>query len=69
MDTHSLEFGIGGGEREVHIEMRINIKNVSEEGWEGHEEVWQDGDVEIHNIAIERCFRHIAMGRRNWGKG
>lgn len=31
MDTHSLEFGIGGGEREVHIEMRINIKNVSEE--------------------------------------
>lgn len=20
------------------------------------------------NIAIERCFRHIAMGRRNWGK-
>lgn len=31
MDTHSLEFGIGGGEREIHIEMRINIKNVSEE--------------------------------------
>lgn len=30
MDTHSLEFGIGGGEREIHIEMRINIKNVSE---------------------------------------
>lgn len=27
-----------------------------------------NGDVEIHNIAIERCFRHIAMGRRNWGK-
>lgn len=26
MDTHSLEFGIGGGEREIHIEMRINIK-------------------------------------------
>ena len=25
-------------------------------------------DIEIHNIAIERCFRHIAMGRRNWGK-
>ena len=49
--------------------MRINIKNVSEEGGEGHEEVWQDGDVEIHNIAIERCFRHIAMGCRNWGKG
>ena len=24
--------------------------------------------VEIPNIAIERCFRHIAMGRRNWGK-
>lgn len=21
-----------------------------------------NGDVEIHNIAIERCFRHIAMG-------
>ena len=20
----------------------------------------------MHNIAIERCFRHIAMGRRNW---
>ena len=27
-----------------------------------------NGDVEIHNIAIERCFRHIVMGRRNWGK-
>lgn len=27
-----------------------------------------NGDVEIHNISIERCFRHIAMGRRNWGK-
>lgn len=27
-----------------------------------------NGDVEIHNIALERCFRHIAMGRRNWGK-
>ena len=25
-----------------------------------------DGMVEIHNIAIERCFRHIATGRRNW---
>lgn len=25
-----------------------------------------DGMVEIHNIAIERCFRHIANGRRNW---
>ena len=24
-----------------------------------------NGDVEIHNIAIERCFRHIAMGCRN----
>lgn len=20
----------------------------------------------MHNIAIERCFRHIAIGRRNW---
>ena len=28
-----------------------------------------NGDVEIHNISIERCFRHIAMGRRNWGQG
>jgi len=28
----------------------------------------KNGDIEIHNIAIERCFRHIAMGRRNWGK-
>ena len=28
----------------------------------------KSGDIEIHNIAIERCFRHIAMGRRNWGK-
>ena len=25
-----------------------------------------NGMVEIHNIAIERCFRHIANGRRNW---
>lgn len=25
-----------------------------------------DGHVEMHNIAAERMFRHIAMGRRNW---
>lgn len=25
-----------------------------------------DGRIEMHNIAIERCFRHIANGRRNW---
>ena len=24
------------------------------------------GRIDMHNIAIERCFRHIAMGRRNW---
>ena len=28
----------------------------------------KNGDIEIHNIAIEKCFRHVAMGRRNWGK-
>ena len=27
-----------------------------------------DGRIDMHNIAIERCFRHIAMGRRNWLK-
>ena len=26
----------------------------------------QDGRIELSNNAIERCFRHIAMGRRNW---
>lgn len=26
----------------------------------------QDGRVEMHNNAIERMFRHLAMGRRNW---
>lgn len=25
-----------------------------------------EGRIDMHNIAIERCFRHIAMGRRNW---
>lgn len=25
-----------------------------------------NGRIDMHNIAIERCFRHIAMGRRNW---
>ena len=25
-----------------------------------------DGHVEMHNIAAECMFRHIAMGRRNW---
>lgn len=25
-----------------------------------------DGRVDMHNNAIERCFRHIALGRRNW---
>ena len=24
-----------------------------------------DGRIEMHNIAIERCFRHIANGRRS----
>lgn len=26
----------------------------------------QDGQIEMHNNAIERMFRHIAIGRRNW---
>lgn len=26
----------------------------------------QDGGLDIHNNAIERCFRHIAVGRANW---
>lgn len=26
----------------------------------------QDGCIEMHNNAIERMFRHLAMGRRNW---
>lgn len=26
----------------------------------------QDGRIEMHNNAIERMFRHIAIGRRNW---
>lgn len=26
----------------------------------------QDGRVEMHNNAVERMFRHLAMGRRNW---
>lgn len=26
----------------------------------------QEGQVELSNNAIERCFRHIAIGRRNW---
>lgn len=25
-----------------------------------------DGRIDMHNIAMERCFRHIAMGRCNW---
>lgn len=25
-----------------------------------------DGRIEMHNNAIERMFRHIAIGRRNW---
>lgn len=25
-----------------------------------------EGNLDMHNIAIERCFRHIAIGRRNW---
>lgn len=25
-----------------------------------------DGHIELHNNAIERMFRHIAIGRRNW---
>lgn len=26
----------------------------------------QDGRIEMHNNAIERMFRHVALGRRNW---
>lgn len=29
-------------------------------------EFLQDGHVEMHNNAVERMFRHLAMGRRNW---
>ena len=28
--------------------------------------LYDDGHLDMHNIAIERCFRHIAIGRRNW---
>lgn len=28
--------------------------------------LYDDGHLGMHNIAIERCFRHIAIGRRNW---
>lgn len=28
--------------------------------------ILSDSRIDMHNIAIERCFRHIAMGKRNW---
>ena len=28
--------------------------------------LYDDGHLDMHNISIERCFRHIAIGRRNW---
>lgn len=28
--------------------------------------LYDDGHLDMHNIAIERCFRHITIGRRNW---
>lgn len=28
--------------------------------------LYDDVHLDMHNIAIERCFRHIAIGRRNW---
>ena len=28
--------------------------------------LYDDGHLDMHNITIERCFRHIAIGRRNW---
>ena len=33
---------------------------------EAFERFLSDGRIDMHNNAIERCFRHIAMGRRNW---
>ncbi|MGM9767096.1 MAG: transposase, partial [Candidatus Cryptobacteroides sp.] len=33
---------------------------------EAFERFLSDGRIDMHNIAIERCFRHIAIGRRNW---
>lgn len=33
---------------------------------EAFERFLSDGRVDMHNNAIERCFRHIAIGRRNW---
>ena len=33
---------------------------------EAFERFLSDGCVDMHNNAIERCFRHIAIGRRNW---
>ena len=33
---------------------------------EAFERFLYDGRIDMHNIAIERCFRHIAIGRRNW---
>ena len=33
---------------------------------EAFERFLYDGRIDMHNIALERCFRHIAIGRRNW---
>ena len=33
---------------------------------EAFERFLSDGRIDMHNNAIERCFRHIAIGRRNW---
>ena len=33
---------------------------------EAFERFLSNGRIDMHNNAIERCFRHIAIGRRNW---
>ena len=51
MLPHTPAEGALGREQEVQDAFQVFLTN---------------GMVEIHNIAIERCFRHIANGRRNW---
>lgn len=56
--------------------MKSNAKDYGEEAMEAINYVLNDEDafraflrhglIEIDNNAIERCFRHIAMGRRTW---
>ena len=62
-----MQVKAGGGKwsqlKRCHVHRAVNCILDDREAFE---RFLYDGRIDMHNIAIERCFWHIAIGHRNW---